>query len=194
MPAYESLFTGKYLASADLGTSEPTVKIARVVPEMVEGGEDEKTKKTQKDRKRWIAYFDGKEKGMLLNRTNCILLAALAKSNKTEDWAGHSITLGARDVKLGGETVKGLRIIGSPELSAPLSVTVKLPKKKPRDERLMPTGRTAARAQAGQPDPERGKEQQAHPADPGLGWGNTGTGAPEPAATPRERVPGEDDA
>ncbi len=140
MPDYKTLFTGKYLASPDLGKNEPTVKIARLVKELVKDEE----KKTE--RNRWIAYFEGKDKGMLLNRSNAILIAAICKSDATEDWVGHSITLGVRDVKMGGDTVDGLRVIGSPELTAPKVVEIKLPRKKPLAWTLSPTGKPATRA------------------------------------------------
>lgn len=143
MPDYKTLFTGRYLASPDLGKNEPTVKIARVISELVKDDE----KKTE--RYRWIMFFEGKDKGMLLNRSNAMILAALCKSDKTEDWVGHSITLGVRDVKLGGETVDGLRVVGSPELTAPMTVVLKLPRKKPIDWVLKPTGKPRQPGQEG---------------------------------------------
>ncbi len=147
MPDYKQLFTGKYLASPDLGKNEPTVKIARVVSELVKD-EDKKT-----ERHRWILFFEGKDKGMLLNRSNAILIAALCKSDKTEDWVGHSITIGVRDVKMGGETVDGLRVIGSPELTAPKVVEIKLPRKKPLAWTLSPTGKPGKAAPSVERDP-----------------------------------------
>lgn len=139
MPSYKTLFTGKYLASPDLGKNEPTVKVERIVSELVKDEE----KKTE--RYRWIVFFVGKEKGMLLNRSNAILLAALCKSDKTEDWIGHSFTIGVRPVKMGGETVDGLRVVGSPELSQPLQVEIKLPRKKPQIWTLDPRPAAPAR-------------------------------------------------
>lgn len=144
VPDYKKLFTGKYLASPDLGKNEPTVKIARVISEVVKD-EEKKTERT-----RWIVFFEGKDKGMLLNRTNATLIAALCKSNMTEDWVGHSITIGVRDVKMGGELVDGLRVIGSPELTAPLKVVVKLPRKRPEECFLQPTAKQAQGRQPGQ--------------------------------------------
>src|SRR6185369_4741259 len=99
VPDYKQLFTGKYLASPDLGPREVTVKIGRITSELVKDEE----KKTE--RHRWIAFFEGKDKGMLLNRSNAILIAAVCKSDKTEDWIGHSITIGVRKVKMGGDLV-----------------------------------------------------------------------------------------
>lgn len=160
MPDYRKLFTGKYLASPDLGQGEPTVEIARITCEVVKDEE----KKTE--RERWIAFFKGKDKGMLLNRSNSILIAAICKSDKTEDWIGHSITIGVRKVKMGGDLVDGLRVIGSPELTAPLVVVLKLPRKKPVDWELKPTGKPSA----GKP-PSPAPKQDTPPADDGRsGW------------------------
>lgn len=131
---YRKLFTGKYLASPDIGASEPTVMIERVVIESVE---DEKKGK----RDRLILYAHGAKKGMLLNRTNCILIAAMFQTNKPREWVGHHVTIAARDVQMGPDMVKGLRIIGSPELPAPMTVEVNLPKKRPQIVTLAPTGK-----------------------------------------------------
>jgi len=144
MPDYKQLFTGKYLASPDLGPREVSVKIVRITSELVKDEE----KKTE--RHRWIAFFEGKDKGMLLNRSNAILIAAIAKSDKTEDWIGHSITIGVRKVKMGGDLVDGLRVVGSPELSAPLTVSIRLPRKKPIDWVLEPRPAPAGGRQPGQ--------------------------------------------
>ncbi len=156
MPDYGSVFTGKFLASPDIGDREVTVTIEKIVKEIVE---DE----LKGPRPRWVIYFVGKEKGLLANRTNCTLIAALCDSRLTEKWVGHAITIAALDVKFGGETVKGLRIVGSPELKSPMHVQVKLPKKKPQDVTLKPTA--AAKA-----------ELQPAPADARGGWGGA---APE---------------
>lgn len=145
MPSYKTLFTGKYLASPDLGKNEPTVKIERITSELV------KDEEKRTERHRWIAFFAGKDKGMLLNRSNAILIAAICKSDKTEDWIGHRITIGVREVKMGGETVDGLRVIGSPELDRPLVVEIKLPRKKPLPWTLAPTPAATKAA----PPPER---------------------------------------
>jgi hypothetical protein len=138
VPDYKKLFTGRYLASPDLGSIEPTVKIERITCEVV------KDEEKRTERERWIVFFAGKDKGMLLNRSNAIIIAALCKSDKTEDWIGHSITIGVRKVKMGGDLVDGLRVIGSPELSAPMTVVLKLPRKKPVDWVLEPTGKKQA--------------------------------------------------
>lgn len=133
-PTWQALFTGKYLASADLGDREPTVKIERIEVETVE---DEK----KGPRERWIMYVANGRKGILLNRTNCVLIAAILNTDKPKEWIGHQVTFGVRDVPFGAEIVKGLRVVGSPELTEPKAVTIKLPKKKPQVVTLQPTGK-----------------------------------------------------
>lgn len=165
MTSYKKLFTGKYLASDDLGDAEPTVRIERMASETVV--DEEK----QTSRVRWIALFEGKAKGMLLNRTNAILIAAIVGSDEIENWIGHAITIGVRDVKLGGQTVPGLRVIGSPELDKPRKVMIKMPRKKPMETILQPTGGKQSAKPAPAPAPEP-------PQDDGRnGWGTV----PRPA-------------
>jgi len=153
VPDYMIAYTGMYLASADIGDKTPTVKIARVVIELVEDDKKKGPDGKPLQKKKWIAFFERAEKGMVINRTNAELLVALVQhvtgmprkqAGLTESWVGHAVTLQACDVKLGPDTVKGLRIVGSPELAQPLKVTIKLKKKAAKEHVLHPTGRGAA--------------------------------------------------
>lgn len=135
------LFTGKYLAAADLGKAEPTVVVERVVVEVLEHdkkkGADGKPLKEQK----WIVYFRGKDKAMVFNKSNCLLMEGLTGTRNPAAWAGVAITLGVRKVQMSGEMVDGLRIIGAPSLTEPKVVTIRLRKKSPLDWELKPTGK-----------------------------------------------------
>src|SRR6266404_6145292 len=75
-----SAFATKYLKASDLQGRDVTVKMGRVEQEKV--GDDHKL----------ILYFQGKEKGMVLNRTNANSIADVY-GGETEDWYGHSIIL-----------------------------------------------------------------------------------------------------
>src|SRR6185503_15613718 len=91
-------------------------------------------------RDRWILFFEGQAQGLVLNRSNAELLVALF-GRDTEGWIGHWVTLGVQQVRMGKDMVPGIRVVGSPELKAPKTVTVKLPRKKPQDVVLRQTGK-----------------------------------------------------
>ena len=92
------IFPSKYLKSADLQGREPTVIIARVVMEDFTNGE-----------RKPIMYFQGKEKGMVLNRTNWDRIAFLY-GDESDDWAGKRIQLYVELVNFQGKTTEGLRV------------------------------------------------------------------------------------
>lgn len=130
---YRAGFAGEYLAAAELGTHRPTVKIGGA--KLVEM-DDEKTGRTKK---RLVISFEGKDRGLVLCRTNAICIAAMF-GPETDGWVGKRITLYAAQVQFGRETVPGIRIAGSPDLEKPLDVEVKLPKKRPMTVTMQPTG------------------------------------------------------
>jgi hypothetical protein len=138
---YARLFPSRTVKAADIGRAEPTVTIERVVVEQFENdkkkGPDGKPLKED----RWTVYFVGKAKPMVFNKTNCILMEALTGTRNPKKWAGASITLGVRKVQMSGDMVDGLRIIGSPMLTEPKVVTIKLRKKADKDWTLVPTGK-----------------------------------------------------
>jgi hypothetical protein len=57
-----------------------------------------------------VVYFRGKDKGVVLNKTNGNKIAALVGSKDTEDWAGCQIRLYATETEFGGETVECIRV------------------------------------------------------------------------------------
>lgn len=143
---YRRLFTGKTLASADLGKHEATVKIARVVVEQYENDKKKGPDKKPLIEDRWTVYFEGKDKAMVFNKTNCILMEALTGTKNPNRWVGAVITIAVRKVQKGGEMVDGLRIVGSPMITAPKTVTIELRKKAPLDWVLKPTGKQQPRS------------------------------------------------
>lgn len=56
-----------------------------------------------------VLYFRGKQKGLVLNKTNASYLAA-AISDETDDWPGHEVVLYAAKVNYQGKMVDGIRI------------------------------------------------------------------------------------
>lgn len=139
-------FLGQYISAAEFGVvpgvpREPTFAIARIALEKVKStkiGDDEDGDAIERDR--LIVYPQGGGRGWLLNRTNAEVLAVLFGSRNTDDWIGKRVTLHAQIVRVGRTSQPGIRIKGSPDLTAPMEVTYTLPRKKPLKVALVPTG------------------------------------------------------
>lgn len=93
-------FPSNYLKASDLGDAQPVVTIDRVEIEPV--GRDKEMKP--------IVFFQGKTKGLVLNKTNSKKIAEIATSPDTDDWAGVAVKLYATETEFGGETVECIRI------------------------------------------------------------------------------------
>lgn len=93
-------FPSHYLKASDLGDAQPLVTIDRVEIEAV--GRDKEMKP--------VVYFTGKDKGIVLNKTNSKKIAQIAESPDTDDWRGVKVTLYATETEFGGETVECIRI------------------------------------------------------------------------------------
>ncbi len=104
MPNVAEYFPSAYLKASDLKGAQPIVTIDRVEYEAVG---------RQKDMKP-IVYFAGKEKGLVLNKTNCNKIVEIAQSPVTEDWTGVQIQLFATMVEFQGDTVEALRVKAPP--------------------------------------------------------------------------------
>lgn len=90
-------FPSNYLKSSDLQGSTPTVTMSHVTTEKM--GDDTKL----------VLYFHGKEKGMVLNKTNANNIASLY-GPETEDWQGKKIMLAVAWVDFQGRSVEALRV------------------------------------------------------------------------------------
>jgi arabinogalactan endo-1,4-beta-galactosidase len=91
-------FPSKYLKASDLGGSEPTVTISHVTVEEV-GETDRKP----------VIYFAGKEKGIVLNKTNATNIGD-AYGPDTDEWTGKKVTLFTAWVDFNGRSVEAIRI------------------------------------------------------------------------------------
>jgi hypothetical protein len=100
MPSVKDLFPSKYLSAKDLDDEDLIVTIKRVEEEEVGQGDKKEDK--------YVLYFKGVEKGMVLNKTNANTLAALL-GDETDDWIGKQATLCVMDVEFGGKLTPGLR-------------------------------------------------------------------------------------
>ena len=92
-----SAFPSNYLKAADLDGRTVTVKIDRV--ELEEVGDDRKP----------VLYFQGKDKGVVLNKTNANNISAMF-GDDTDDWAGMEVQLYSAMVDFQGRSVEAIRI------------------------------------------------------------------------------------
>ena len=93
-----SAFPSPYLKAADLQGRRVPVKISRV--EMQEFTDEVKP----------VVYFEGKPKGLVLNKTNANTISA-AYGDETEDWEGKETVLYEAEVEYQGRRMPGIRCI-----------------------------------------------------------------------------------
>lgn len=92
-------FPSKYLSAADLNGAEPTVTISSCQMEKL--GDDMKP----------ILYFEGKQKGLTLNKTNATTISALY-GPESDAWVGQKLTLYSIWTEFQGKPTQGLRVRG----------------------------------------------------------------------------------
>lgn len=97
MDVLEEFFPSKHLKATDLNNKEVRVTIARVEREKL--GED----------MRPVVYFNGKEKGVALNKGNTTTLVD-AFGRSSNDWFGRDIILLSVWTDYQGKPVQGIRI------------------------------------------------------------------------------------
>jgi hypothetical protein len=93
-------FPSKYLKASDLGDQTVNVTISDIKIEQV--GQDRDTKP--------VAYFQGKTKGLVLNKTNSRKIASIAGSPETDDWVGVQIAIFPTETEFAGESVECIRV------------------------------------------------------------------------------------
>lgn len=101
------MFPSKYLKADDLQGRRVTLTIASVAVE------------TLGDESKPVVYFVGKDKGLVLNKGNGMMIAALAGTDETDDWHGTRIRLYATPVQFQGKLVNALRVEAAPPEAAP---------------------------------------------------------------------------
>lgn len=97
----EEAFPSKYLKAADLQGQQVTVRMERIERDNV--GDDSKV----------ILYFQGKEKGLVLNVTNKNMIVDLY-GPETDDWQGQPIILYEAMVQYQSKMVPAIRVKGQP--------------------------------------------------------------------------------
>jgi len=92
-------FPSKYLKAADLDAPK-LLTMEKVTEEPMPDGETKP-----------VLYFREEKKGLVLNKTNTRTIAALLKTDESEQWVGHKIVVYSAMVQsLHGEMVEGIRV------------------------------------------------------------------------------------
>jgi hypothetical protein len=146
---WKLMFKGDYIAAVEMGDKTPTLTIKGVKLCKLE---DDKGR--QKDK--GIVFFKEIDRGWVLCKTNAMCLARMF-GDDTNDWTGKRVTLFSTLVQVGKEKQPGIRVKGSPDIAAPMTVEIKLPKKKPFPMRMQVTTKGAV----AEPDPEPTPEPES---------------------------------
>ncbi len=100
-------FPSNFLKAEDLRGRAVKVVIDSVTEEKI--GEDRKP----------VLHFAGKDKGLVLNKTNAARITEALGSDETNDWEGATITLYATKVEYQGKRVDAIRVDDRPGSSTP---------------------------------------------------------------------------
>ena len=95
--------TSKYLKGADV--DPPRLLTFRSFKK------ENVAKADEPEEHKWVAYFDGEDKGLVLNKVNLERAARALGSDDTDDWIGKPIVVFYDpNVEFGGKLVGGIRL------------------------------------------------------------------------------------
>lgn len=118
MEGINDAFPSKYIKASDLKGRALAVTIEHVTEEKI--GNDSKA----------VVYFQHKEKGLVLNKTNATRIAELVGSGMFSDWHGAQIAIFPTTTDYQGKTVDCIRIRAVPPNQRPAAA----PKPEPHDD------------------------------------------------------------
>ena len=121
---WDQLYPGRFLKAGDFLGKTPTLTIARVELDELEGNKGKKIT--------GILHFERTDKQLTLNKTNGLCLKAMLGRN-VQEWVGKRITLCTQEWT-DPETKEAkhvIRIHGSPDIAADTDVLIQLPRKRP---------------------------------------------------------------
>jgi hypothetical protein len=101
-----SAFKSSVLKAADLNGQRIAVTIDHVSIEEVGQGDDKEEKP--------VLHFVGKEKGLVLNKTNANTITEILGTDETNDWHGQRIVLHPDKTDFNGKRVDCIRIAAAP--------------------------------------------------------------------------------
>ena len=104
MPKLNDVYSssGDYLKASDLGGKSARLKIKSY--EIKEFDSDKGSLK------KVVLSFDGKDKQLVVNKTNAITISQNVGSEDLNDWVGHEIVIGVKKVPYQGNMVDSIRV------------------------------------------------------------------------------------
>ena len=97
MPKTSHFFPSKYLNSDD-------------VPEPIEVTVRHVAEETVGEQRKPVCYFEELSKGLVVNKTNFLMLAQIAKNEDSDNWGGVRAVLTVELVNYKGTVTQGLRL------------------------------------------------------------------------------------
>lgn len=91
-----------FLHNSDFDENGTSMCISHVIEETVGNGNDAEQK--------YVLYFEGQEKGLVLNWTNTQMVARLTGEDDSDDWKGHSVSLYKTTTTFGSEIRDCIRV------------------------------------------------------------------------------------
>jgi hypothetical protein len=152
------LIPSKYFSCSDFD-GEMTITIDRVdFTDLEVEGKNGKAATTERRGALILREFPGKPWVCNVTNTKC-LIAMFGEVDAEKNWPGKRVTVYPERVMSFGEWVLGVRVKGSPDLSQPVNVSLKLRKKKAQVLTMQPTGAAPAKPSPPKPKPSTPYEE-----------------------------------
>lgn len=135
---YDELFPGRFLKAGLFKGKSVTLTIKDVEIEKL-------PQDNGKERDRGVISFNETPMQLALNSTNGQCLKAMF-GRKPLEWVGKKVTFVPEKDRFGKEVVDAIRVSGSPDIKDPIDVEIRMPRKKPKNRRLVPTVKNGASA------------------------------------------------
>lgn len=95
------MFPSRWLRAIDID-GELEVQVRHISKEILTGKDSQEEK--------YVMWFQGLQKGLVLNKTNAVKMGEIFGADDYREWADTSIVLYSTSVEAFGETVKAVRI------------------------------------------------------------------------------------
>jgi|GEM_PF-1493289 len=129
---YDQLFPGRFIKAGEMDGKPTTLTIKDVYLDQLEGEDG-------REKPQAVVAFEQINREWALNKTNAQCLVAMWGPDSGE-WIGKRVTLFPENDASGlSDSGVCIRIKGSPDISKPITATVKLPRRRPVTRKLAPT-------------------------------------------------------
>lgn len=129
---YDQLYPGRFIKAGEFNGRPVTLTITSVTLDTLE-------KEDGTEREQPIVSFAETKRQWVLIKTNAQCLRAMW-GDAVDEWIGKRVTLyPERDTSGLSDSGLCIRVKGSPDLAEPIEATIKLPRRRPVERRLVPT-------------------------------------------------------